>query len=188
MKPNAIKRDVLSGRTVAGAMVFEFFSPGMSAILAPLVNSYKRLVPGYEAPIYLTWGRTNRAALVRVPRISPGRPHTTRVELRCPDPTANPYLAFAVMLAAGLDGVRRSLPLPPATEEDLFQIDPRSHQVAALPPDLGTALEELQRDQVICDALGPYILERLLEARTREWQDYGAAVSQWELERYLAVY
>ena len=161
---------------------------GMSAILAPLVNSYKRLVPGYEAPIYLTWGRTNRAALVRVPRISPGRPHTTRVELRCPDPTTNPYLAFAVMLAAGLDGIRRSLPLPPATEEDLFQVDPRSHQVAALPPDLGTALDELQRDQVICDALGPYILERLLEARTREWQDYGAAVSQWELERYLAVY
>ncbi|HMP41501.1 MAG TPA: glutamine synthetase family protein [Roseiflexaceae bacterium] len=161
---------------------------GMSAILAPLVNSYKRLVPGYEAPIYLTWGRTNRAALVRVPRINAGRPHTARVELRCPDPASNPYLAFSVMLAAGLDGIRRELHLPPPTEEDLFQVDPRARQFDVLPESLGAALIELQRDEVVCDALGPYVLERFLEARTREWQEYSASVSQWEIERYLPAY
>ena len=95
---------------------------GMAAILAPLVNSYKRLVPGYEAPVYLSWGRTNRSALVRVPRISHSRPQSTRAELRCPDPSCNPYLAFAVMLRAGLDGIRRELPLARPLEEDLYTL------------------------------------------------------------------
>src|SRR5262249_39737708 len=125
---------------------------GMIAVLAPLVNSYKRLVSGYEAPVYLSWGRTNRSALVRVPRISAGRPQATRVELRCPDPSCNPYLAFAVMLKAGLDGIKRELPLPDAAEEDLYHVDPRARGLETLPSSLGDALTELQRDEVIAAA------------------------------------
>jgi glutamine synthetase len=161
---------------------------GMIAILAPLVNSYKRLVPGYEAPVYLSWGRTNRSALVRVPRISPRRTQATRAELRCPDPSCNPYLAFAVMLKAGLDGINRKLILPEAAEEDLYHVDPRARQLETLPGSLGEALAELQRDEVIADVLGPHVLERFVEAKTQEWESYRIAVSQWELERYLPIY
>ena len=161
---------------------------GMIAVLAPLVNSYKRLVPGYEAPVYLSWGRTNRSALVRVPRISAGRPQATRIELRCPDPSCNPYLAFAVMLKAGLDGIKRDLPLPEAAEEDLYHVDPRARQLETLPSSLGEALAELQRDEVVAGALGPHILERYAEAKLQEWDDYRIFVSQWELDRYLPIY
>lgn len=161
---------------------------GMVAILAPLVNSYKRLVPGYEAPVYLSWGRTNRSALVRVPRISHSRAQSTRVELRCPDPACNPYLAFAVMLRAGLDGIRRELPLPRAMEEDLYHVDPRAYQLETLPGSLGEALDALQQDEVICAALGPHVVERFVEAKTQEWNEYRLYVSQWEINRYLATY
>jgi glutamine synthetase len=161
---------------------------GMIAILAPLVNSYKRLVPGYEAPVYLSWGRTNRSALVRVPRISARRPQATRVELRCPDPACNPYLAFAVMLRAGLDGIKHKLALPEAAEEDLYHVDPRARQLETLPGSLGDALAELQRDDVIAAALGQHVLERFVEAKTLEWESYSMAVSQWELARYLPIY
>jgi len=160
----------------------------MVAVLAPLVNSYKRLVPGYEAPVYLSWGRTNRSALVRVPRISATRSQATRVELRCPDPSCNPYLAFAVMLKAGLDGIQRELPLPEAAEEDLYHVDPRARGLERLPTSLGEALEELQRDELIAAALGPHIFERFLEAKTQEWDEYRMHVSQWELQRYLPIY
>jgi glutamine synthetase len=163
-------------------------APGMSAVLAPLVNSYKRLVPGYEAPVYISWGQTNRSALVRVPRISRGRTQATRVELRCPDPSANPYLAFAVMLQSGLDGIERNLTPPPAAEEDLYHIDPRSRALTTLPGSLGEALQALQQDEVIQQALGPHIFERYVEAKQQEWDDYRLHVSQWELDRYLPVY
>jgi glutamine synthetase len=161
---------------------------GMIAVLAPLVNSYKRLVPGYEAPVYLSWGRTNRSALVRVPRISASRSQATRVELRCPDPSCNPYLAFAVMLQAGLDGITRELPVPDAAEEDLYHVDPRARGLETLPGSLGDALAELQRDEVIMDALGPHIVERFVEAKMQEWDEYRLFVSQWELDRYLPIY
>jgi len=161
---------------------------GMIAILAPLVNSYKRLVPGYEAPVYLSWGRTNRSALVRVPRISARRTQATRVELRCPDPACNPYLAFAVMLKAGLDGIKHKMVLPEAAEEDLYQVDPRARQLETLPGSLGDALAALQRDDVIADTLGQHVLERFVEAKTQEWESYSIAVSQWELARYLPIY
>ncbi|MBA3946819.1 MAG: glutamine synthetase [Herpetosiphonaceae bacterium] len=163
-------------------------SPGMTAVLAPLVNSYKRLVPGYEAPIYISWGQTNRSALVRVPRITRGRTQATRVELRCPDPSANPYLAFAVMLKAGLDGIRRGLLPPIAVEEDLYHIDPRSRSLAVLPESLAQALDALRADSIVQQALGPHIFERFVEAKQLEWDDYRLHVSQWELERYLLMY
>lgn len=160
----------------------------MCVILAPLVNSYKRLVPGFEAPVYISWGRTNRSALVRVPRVTAGRIQSTRIELRCPDPSCNPYLAYAVMLAAGLDGIRRKLPLREAAEEDLFHVDPRAQGLEMLPTSLGAALDALREDEVIQSALGPYIYERFVDAKQQEWESYRAYVSQWEVDRYLSVF
>jgi glutamine synthetase len=161
---------------------------GMIAVLAPLVNSYKRLVPGFEAPVYLSWGRTNRSALVRVPRTSEARHQAIRVELRCPDPTCNPYLAFAVMLGAGIDGIKRKLPLGEAAEEDLFQVDPRALGLEVLPSSLGQALEALKQDEVIQATLGPHVYERFLDAKEQEWNEYRNYVSEWEVQRYLSVF
>jgi glutamine synthetase len=164
---------------------------GMAAILAPLVNSYKRLVPGYEAPVYVSWARINRSALIRVPQPSRGRPESTRIELRCPDPSCNPYLAFAVMLAAGLDGVRNKLSLPRPVEENLYHFDDQmmvKYAVGTLPGTLKEALDELSRDDVVRTALGEHVYEWFSEAKTTEWDEYRKRVSPWELERYLETY
>ncbi len=163
-------------------------APAMTPILAPLVNSYKRLVPGYEAPVYLSWGRTNRSALIRIPRISGGRARSSRCELRCPDPSANPYLAFAVMLAAGLDGIERKLTPPNPSEEDLYQVDGLRSGLETLPADLGAAIAALTRDVVIQNALGQHVYERYVEAKLQEWGEYRMQVTPWELERYLTMY
>jgi len=164
----------------------------MIAILAPTVNSYKRLVPGYEAPTYITWGRTNRSALVRVPMISPGKSiEGTRAEVRCPDPSSNTYLAFAVMIAAGLDGVEKGLTLSDPVEESLFEMDAArvsERGIKELPGTLGDALEELKSDPVICEALGAHVLEHYLEAKRAEWDEYRTQVTQWELDRYLEAF
>src|SRR4029450_5975264 len=131
---------------------------GMIAVLAPLVNSYKRLVPGYEAPTYLTWGRINRSALIRVPKVSPGRSiEATRVEVRCPDPSSNTYLAFACMLAAGLDGIDKGLELADPVEESLYEMTPeriRELGIKELPGTLSEALDELEADEVMRRELG----------------------------------
>jgi len=161
---------------------------GFSAIIAPLVNSYKRLVSGYEAPVYISWGRTNRSALIRIPRISNGRIRSTRCELRCPDPSANPYLAFAVMLASGLDGIQKRLAPPPAAEEDLYHVDGIRAGLSTLPGDLGEAIEELRSDEVVQAALGQHVYERYVEAKTQEWNEYRLYVSEWELNRYMTMY
>jgi glutamine synthetase len=165
---------------------------GMISVLAPLVNSYKRLVPGYEAPTYLTWGRTNRSALIRVPMVSPGKSiEGTRAEVRCPDPSANPYLAFAAMIAAGLDGVERGLTLPEPVEESLFEMDAAriaEKGIRELPGTLGEALDELERDPVIRDALGEHVFSHYLEAKRAEWDEYRTQVTEWEVARYLDQY
>jgi glutamine synthetase len=155
----------------------------MTAVLAPLVNSYKRLVPGFEAPVYISWARINRSALIRVPR--PGAPEATRLELRCPDPSCNPYLAFAVMLKCGLDGVLNDLPVPDPTEEDLFESEWARRGLETLPGSLSEALEALEEDPVVQEALGPHVYERFVDAKTQEWNDYRVAVTDWELARYL---
>jgi glutamine synthetase len=160
---------------------------GMCAVLAPLVNSYKRLVAGYEAPVYVSWARINRSAMIRVPRAS--NSESTRLELRTADPSCNPYLAFAVMLAAGLDGIRRELPVPPATEENLFVMDSeRLSELEILPESLNRALDALEEDQVICEALGAHTCERFISAKRLEWQDYRLEVTHWELSKYLSNY
>jgi glutamine synthetase len=160
---------------------------GMCAILAPLVNSYKRLVAGYEAPVFISWARINRSALIRVPRASGSE--STRIELRCPDPSCNPYLAFAVMLAAGLDGIRRELPVPEATEENIYLLDRRSPSpLGILPGSLNQAINALEEDDVICSALGAHLTERFTSAKRLEWEDFRLEVTPWELEKYLANY
>jgi glutamine synthetase len=165
---------------------------GMIAILAPLVNSYKRLVPGYEAPTYLTWGRTNRSALIRVPMVSPGKSvEGTRIEVRCPDPSSNTYLAFAAMVAAGLDGVEKGLALGEPVEESLFEMDAATiaaRSIRELPGTLGEALDELSRDEVIRDALGDHVYSHFVEAKRAEWNEYRTQVSEWEVERYLELF
>jgi glutamine synthetase len=162
---------------------------GMIAVLAPLVNSYKRLVPGYEAPTYLTWGRTNRSALIRVPMVSPGKSiEGTRLEVRCPDPASNTYLAFAAMIAAGLDGVEKNMELAEPVEESLFEMDAATiaaKSIKELPGTLGEALDELEKDEVIREALGDHVFSHFIDAKRAEWDEYRTQVSDWEVERYL---
>ncbi len=160
----------------------------MSSIVAPLVNSYKRLVPGFEAPVKICWGRTNRSALIRVPRITHHRSRSTRCELRFPDPSANPYLAFAAMLAAGLDGIERGLEPPNPLEEDLFSLPERRQGYDYLPDSLGAAIEDLRNSQVMIDALGQLLHDTYVEAKMQEWIEFRSHVSSWELDHYLAVY
>ena len=165
---------------------------GMIAVLAPLVNSYKRLVPGYEAPTYITWGRTNRSALIRVPMISPGKSiEGTRCEVRCPDPSSNTYLAFAALIAAGLDGVERGLTLGDPVEESLFEMDAAriaEKGIRELPGTLGEAIDELVNDPVIAEALGDHVLSHYVSAKRAEWDEYRTQVTGWELDRYLEAF
>ncbi len=164
---------------------------GMCAVLAPLVNSYKRLVPGYEAPVYISWARVNRSALIRVPKNRPNKPQAARIELRCPDPSCNPYLAFAVMVRAGLEGIEKDLEVPEPVEENLYHFDEserRRRNIQTLPATLPEALEEMERDDLVRETLGEHITERLLEAKREEWNEFRMRVTQWELDRYLDVY
>jgi glutamine synthetase len=160
----------------------------LAAIAAPTVNSYKRLTPGYEAPVYVCWGQINRSALIRIPRYSPGWEQSTRLELRCPDPSCNPYLAFAAMLWAGLDGIERELaPLPPV-EENVYDFDDanlRELDIATLPSTLKEAIGELEKDEVLQQALGGHACHAFVRAKKAEWDEYRIQVTDWELNRYL---
>lgn len=161
---------------------------GLSAVVAPTVNSYKRLTPGYEAPVYICWAQRNRSALIRVPRYSVGREASTRIELRFPDPSANPYLAFAAMLEAGLDGINRKLTPPAPINEDVFEwtnTEREAHGVGVLPSTLEEAMNELAADEVVRGALGTHIYEAYNRAKRSEWEAYRLHVSSWELQRYL---
>lgn len=161
----------------------------MCAVLAPLVNSYKRLGTSVEAPIYVTWAHINRAALIRVPSITSGGEANTRLELRCPDPSANPYLAAAVMLQAGLDGIRQGLPLPEPLEETLLVQDKvRLRRAEVLPGSLGEALDMLSQDDVILSALGAHIGDSYLAAKRQEFEEYNRQVTSWEVDRYINRY
>ncbi len=175
-------------RFIAGQLAH---ANGMCAIVAPLVNSYKRLVPNFEAPVMVSWGRINREALIRVPRMEPGEPESMLIELRAPDPSCNPYLAFAAMLRAGLDGVARDLPLAQPVEEGIYMLDESSRLrrgIALLPSDLSEALTDLQRDDVMVAALGEQIAAWFIESKTEEWNTYREQVHAWELERYLPIF
>jgi glutamine synthetase len=170
-----------AGHFIAGQLAH---ARGFSAIVAPLVNSYKRLAGGAEAPSRVSWARIHRGALLRVPESAARR--GTRLELRAPDPSCNPYLALAAMLKAGLDGIHNQLPLPAPADEMDTDSDVGEEELAnALPATLGEALEELNWDPVVREALGQPIFERFLTAKEREWMAFGRHISTWELERYL---
>ncbi|HUK22269.1 MAG TPA: type I glutamate--ammonia ligase [Gemmatimonadales bacterium] len=158
------------------------------AVTNPLVNSYKRLVPGYEAPVHVAWSMHNRSPLIRIPD---RREDGTRCELRMPDPSGDPYLSLTVQIAAGLDGIRQGLTPPDPVNKNIFEMSHRERRhlrIDDLPRDLHEALEYLEKDDVIRDALGEHIVERFLEAKEREWREYIGRVSEWELNRYLGLY
>jgi glutamine synthetase len=162
---------------------------GLCAVVAPSVNSYKRIVPGYEAPVFVCWAQINRSALIRIPRYTPGNDKATRIELRYPDPSCNPYLAFTAMLAAGLDGVEKKLK-PPAHVNNVDVYHLTAEEVAArgipiLPGSLAEALDALDKDDVLKEALGPNLNEAFVRAKTAEWDDYRIHVTDWEIERSL---
>jgi glutamine synthetase len=161
-----------------------------SAITSQWVNSYKRLVPGYEAPVYIAWARRNRSALVRVPMYKPGKEKATRIELRCPDPACNPYLAFAVMLAAGLKGVEKEYKLAAPVEEDIFEMtekERKQHGIDSLPGSLQEAVQAMEKSELVKETLGDHIFQKFIENKNIEWDQYRLHVSQFELERYLPI-
>src|SRR6266550_1308024 len=162
----------------------------LSALFAPSVNSYKRLVLGYEAPVYVAWSRRNRSALVRVPVYHPGKEKATRAELRCPDPACNPYLTFAALLHAGLDGIEKGYELPPPIETNLYNLtaDERARLgIEQLPETLGEAIDEMAKSELALKALGEHVFTRYIDLKRAEWEDYRIQVSPWELERYLSI-
>jgi glutamine synthetase len=163
----------------------------MCVILCPTINSYKRLISGFEAPVYITWASMNRSALIRVPKWFRQKQESARIELRCPDPTCNPYLAFAVMLKAGLDGIKNNLMPPQPVEENVYQLDRESligKKVDVLPTSLWEALNELKKNKLIQEVLGSHLLERYITIKTKEWDEFKAQVTSWEIDKYLDVY
>lgn len=162
----------------------------ISSILAQWVNSYKRLVPGYEAPVYIAWSQRNRSALVRVPLYKPGKELATRAELRCPDPACNPYLAFAVMLAAGLKGIDEGYELPPEMTENLYELteeERKAKGIESLPGNLGEAIAETEQSELVRETLGDHAFERFIWLKKNEWDEFRVQVTPWELEKYLPV-
>jgi glutamine synthetase len=162
----------------------------ISLVFAQSINSYKRLVPGYEAPVYIAWSRRNRSALVRVPLYHPGKEKATRMELRCPDPAANIYLCFAALLHAGLEGIEKGYELPEPMERNLYHLsyDEREKMgIKSLPADLGEAIREAESSELLQKALGEHVFHRLLNVKREEWEDYRVQVTPYELQKYLPI-
>ncbi|HEU0192691.1 MAG TPA: glutamine synthetase family protein [Gaiellales bacterium] len=160
----------------------------ISLLFAQWVNSYKRLVPGYEAPVYVAWSRRNRSALIRVPLYHPGKENATRAEIRCPDPSCNPYLAFAGLLHAGLEGIEQGYELPDPMETNLYELtkqERRALDIESLPESLGDAIDAAADSDLVERALGTELRDRLVSLKQREWDEYRVQVTPWELERYL---
>jgi len=162
----------------------------IAAVTNQWVNSYKRLVPGYEAPVYISWARRNRSAMVRVPMYKPGKEEATRIEFRSPDPACNPYLAFAVMIAAGLKGIEENYVLPDPIEKDIYEMDEDARKragIVSLPGNLFEALQEVETSELVKETLGDHIFNKFLENKRIEWDRYMTHVSQYEIEKYLPV-
>ncbi len=162
----------------------------ITLVLNQWVNSYKRLVPGYEAPVYICWARRNRSALIRVPMYKPGKEKATRIELRSPDPACNPYLAFAAMLTAGLKGIENKYPLPDPVEKDVYHMDPEERKklgIEELPGSLIEAIEYAEKSEVLREALGDHIFTQLITSKKIEWDDYRIRITEYEIEKYLPI-
>ena len=162
----------------------------ISAVFAQWVNSYKRLVPGYEAPVYVAWSRRNRSALIRIPLYKPGAEQATRAEIRCPDPACNPYLTFAALLQAGLEGIEKGYELPAPMETNLYHLtaeERRDQGIQSLPETLGEAIDELSKSELVRKAFGDHIFDNYVKLKRSEWDDYRVQLTEWETKRYLAA-
>ncbi|RLA84913.1 MAG: glutamine synthetase [Deltaproteobacteria bacterium] len=165
-------------------------APEITAVTCQWVNSYKRLVPGYEAPAYISWGRKNRSALVRVPEYKPGKEQATRAEYRAPDPACNPYLTFAVMLAAGLKGIQECYELPPPVEVDVYRLSEEERKemgIGILPSSLGEALAEMEKSELVLECLGEHVFWSFIRNKRAEWDEYRAQVTEYEIRKYLPI-
>jgi len=185
--PEGYNLSALGKSYIAGLLKY---APEFCAVTNQFVNSYKRLVPGYEAPVYVSWARRNRSALVRVPMYKPGKENATRVELRSPDPSANPYLAFAVMLGAGLKGIEEGLELMPEASNNIFEMSESELEAAGiktLPGNLGDAIKLFEHSETMKEVLGEHIHKFFVENKKKEWSEYCAYVSEWELSKYLPI-
>ena len=162
----------------------------ITAITNQTVNSYKRLIQGYEAPVHVCWARNNESALVRVPVPKKGKESSTRIEFRSPDPACNPYLAFSVMLAAGLRGIEKGYELPPEATNNIYEMTPEERAaegIGSLPQSLAEAIEVMEDSELVAEALGEHVFEYFIRNKQREWSDYKSAVTPWELDRYLGT-
>src|SRR5436305_4515629 len=162
----------------------------LAPVFAQWVNSYKRLVPGYEAPVYVAWSRRNRSALIRIPLYKPGSEQATRAEIRCPDPACNPYLTFACLLHAGLEGIEQGYDLPDPMETNLYHLTAeqrRERGIVSLPETLGEAIDALSQSELAKKALGPHIFDRYVELKRKEWDEYRVQLTDWEMKKYLSV-
>jgi len=162
----------------------------LSAVFAQWVNSYKRLVPGFEAPVYVAWSQRNRSALIRIPLYKPGSEQATRAEIRCPDPACNPYLTFAALLHAGLEGIEQGYELEPPMETNLYHLtaeERRDQGIVSLPETLGEAIDEFAASDLMRRAFGDHIFDNYVKLKRKEWDEYRVQLTQWELDRYLRV-
>ncbi|MBW6469065.1 MAG: glutamine synthetase family protein [Coriobacteriia bacterium] len=185
--PQGYNLSTVGKQYIAGLLKY---APEFCAVTNQFVNSYKRLVPGYEAPVYITWARRNRSAMVRVPMYKPGKENATRVELRSPDPSANPYLAFAVMLGAGLKGIEEGLELPAEATNNIFHMTEEelaSAGIGMLPENLGEAIKLFEESEAMKDILGDHVHRFFVENKKAEWNEYKAYVTQWEQDKYLSI-
>jgi len=165
-------------------------APEITALTNQWVNSYKRLVPGYEAPVYISWARRNRSDLIRVPEYRPGRENSTRIEYRAPDPACNPYLAFSVLLAAGLEGIEQSYEVPPPVEENVYEMseaERANRRIGTLPGNLWEAVQLAERSELVRRCLGEHVFKSFIQNKRIEWETYRAQVTDYELKRYLPV-
>jgi glutamine synthetase len=163
-------------------------APEITAITNQWVNSYKRLVPGYEAPVYVSWARRNRSAMIRVPMYKPGKETATRIEFRSPDPACNPYLAYAVMLGAGLEGIEKKYTLPAPIEEDIYEMNTqerKNKEIEDLPDNLYAAIRLTEESELVKKILGEHVHAKFIENKKIEWDQYRNHVSQYEIDRYL---
>ena len=185
--PQGYNLSTIGKQYIAGLLKY---APEFCAVTNQFVNSYKRLVPGYEAPVYITWARRNRSAMVRVPMYKPGKENATRIELRSPDPSANPYLAFAVMLGAGLKGIEEGLELPAEATNNIFHMTEEELAAAGigmLPENLGEAIKLFEESEAMKDILGDHVHRFFVENKKAEWNEYKAYVTAWEQDKYLSI-
>jgi len=165
-------------------------APEITAVTSQYVNSYKRLVPGYEAPVYLSWARRNRSDLIRVPEYRPGRENATRIEYRSPDPACNPYLTFSVMLAAGLDGIARNMEPPAPIEENVYEMSEKERKakgIGTLPSSLDDAIQLTEKSAIVREALGEHVFKAFIENKKIEWDNYRTQVTEYEIKKYLPI-